>query len=213
MYQKIIWLPIIREERYGFDIRHFNNWPDQYAIWYRQSYKYFESIAEELKEEFKPKEELNDKSKELLVQITNCESICMNIRRSDYVGDPIFHIQPICYYEQWIKRIQSKLWDRQKNIKIFVFSDDVDWCRENLSFGDLEVIYIGKEYAWPKYTHYMRLMWHGKHFVWANSTFCRRSIWQHWNESKMVILPKNWFTDPSISANDLIPDYRNAIRI
>lgn len=212
IYQKIVWLPIIREEKYRFDAKYFDNWPEQYLIWYRQSYKYFESINEELKEEFVPKEELSDKSKKLLEQIKNCESVCVNMRKSDYVNDPIFYVQDNSYYQEWIKIIQEKLW-KGKDIKIFVFSDDVDRCRDNIKFDNIETIYVDKEYAWPKYTHYMRLMWHGKHFVWANSTFCRRSIRQHRNPEKIVILPKNWFVSPEMSVEDLIPDYRKAIRI
>lgn len=213
IYHKIIWQKIIRERwfRYNEEFKK-QSLDNEYIIWYRQSYKYFESINDEIKSEFIPKVPLNELCQNMLDDINNSNSICINIRRSDYTGDPLFYVQDNSYYQEWVKIIKEKLW-YPKDIKIFVFSDDIKRCQENINFDDVETIYVGKEYAWPAYTHYMRLMWNGKHFVWANSSFCRRAIWQNRNSNKIIILPKNRFTNPDMPVNDLIPDYRKAIRI
>lgn len=212
-YQKILWVEIIREEKFGFNRKYLNNneW-DKYIIWYRQSYRYFESISDDLKKEFVPSIQLDERAQKLLTEIINSESICINIRRSDYITDNLFYVQQSSYYQDWVKMIYEKLW-KNTEVKIFIFSDDNDWCKNNIQFDWMSVTYVDGSYWWPKYTHYMRLMWHGKHFIWANSSFCRRAIWQHWNDDKIIVLPKNRFTNSEMLVNDLIPDYWNAIRI
>ena len=42
-------------------------------------------------------------------------------------------------------------------------------------------------------------------FITANSTFSWWAAWLAGDRAKLVITPKEWFKDPSLSADDLIP--------
>lgn len=210
IYQKIVWLPIIREGKFGFDAKYFDNWPDQYVIWYRQSYKYFESIDEELKEEFTPKNIPSNINK-VIEDLSKYETICVNVRRWDFLVDSLLKSKWSDYYFAWLNHITNKIKNKKK-IHIVVISDDIFRCEKNLKFK-YTTIYLKSDTAWDKNQLHRWIMSHCKNFVWSNSSYLWRSIWRNRNNTKNIVLPKEWFSDNSFDDSHIIPDYRNAIRI
>ena len=89
--------------------------------------------------------------------------------------------------------------------KIYVFSDDIEWCRANLSFG-IPTMFVGDEYAGEKGEGHMYLMSKCKYFIIANSSFSWWGAWLALFKDKIVICPKQWFGDASIDTSDLIPE-------
>jgi hypothetical protein len=86
------------------------------------------------------------------------------------------------------------------NSHIFIFSDDIDWCKENLN--------IKYDHTFIENTEPIediRLMTSCNHNVIANSTFSWWGAWLNTNPSKIVIAPKKWFNDSRINIMDLIP--------
>ncbi|HEX6123838.1 MAG TPA: alpha-1,2-fucosyltransferase, partial [Pyrinomonadaceae bacterium] len=87
----------------------------------------------------------------------------------------------------------------------FVFSDDIEWCRTNLSFAG-PTRFVDDDFGPRKFRDDLRLMSACKHFVIANSSFSWWAAWLNPDSDKTVIAPTEWFRDPSLDTRDLIPE-------
>lgn len=164
---------------------------DIYIGGYWQSSCYLKDINDTIIKEFSAKNELKFENTSLYEKITTCESICVSIRRGDYVLDQDFKkLYFICdneYFIEGVNRIRKEI----TSAKVFVFSDDVEWVKNNIDFGCETYYESGKDDVWEK----QRLMSACKHFVISNSTF---SWWaQHLstNPNKIVYAPSKWYPD------------------
>ena len=63
-----------------------------------------------------------------------------------------------------------------KEFSLFVFSDDIEWCQENLSF-DVPTTFVTHDYKGPKFQYYLHLMCLCDHFIIPNSTFAWWAAW------------------------------------
>jgi len=155
----------------------------------------FNHIRDELLIEFTPLSPLLEKNKTLYEKIKDCESVCISIRRGDYVENPeyssIFNICDQKYYEKAIKLI----YDRIVNPQFVVFSDDVNWAKENLNLPVGTLFETGDDPVWEK----LRLMYSCKHFIISNSTFSWWAQYLSRNIDKIVISPNIWKTDSTFS--------------
>ena len=153
-----------------------------------ESPKYFDDIKEVLQKEFTPKYGLLEKNKKLYNQILETNSVCITIRRGDFVSDPHFkknlYVCDEKYFETAINLIKKKI----NNPTFFVFSDDVEWCKKNMKFPKQTYFETGDDPTWEK----LRLMYSCKHFIISNSTFSWWAQYLSTNESKIVIAPSRW---------------------
>jgi hypothetical protein len=97
------------------------------------------------------------------------------------------------------KIVESKV----ENPHYFIFSDDVEWCKENIKFENMTL--VDHSYKGDRFSYYLQLMSNCKHFIIPNSSFAWWSAWLNTNQDKVVVAPKQWFTDSNINTNDLIP--------
>ncbi len=199
-----------REYRKMFDERFFQLPFHVYLEGYWQSEDYFSSIKDVIRSDFSLKQFPDVHGMDLMNRIMNCNSVCLNVRRGSYVSQPFenkFHgTCSIEYFYNAVKRITHDVPD----IKIFVFSDDIEWCRQQLHFNT-ETTIVDHSYAGEKFGLYLNLMSHCKHFVIPNSTFGWWAAWLAKNPEKIVIAPKQWYQDRTIETSRLIP--RGWIRI
>ena len=172
---------------------------------YWQTEKYFFDIRDELREIFKPKNPLTERGQETLRLIKNAgdRSVFLTIRRSDYVKSNFHGVLDMEYYEKSLSIIASRV----QYPVIFVFSDEPEWCKENLKFP-YETIISGN-FDMTTSTHLGRedeelwLMRNCKHAIMANSSY---SWWGAWlNDSGIVIAPERWFISNDKSYKDIIP--------
>ena len=91
----------------------------------------------------------------------------------------------------------------------FVFSDDIEWVKENLNIT-FPVVYLSGIKNIKSYEELV-LMSKCKHNIIANSSFSWWGAWLNTNQKKIVIAPKRWFNDVKLDTTDLIPE--NWIRI
>ncbi len=175
-----------------------------------QSEKYFKDIESEIRNLFTFKLPVLDTSKDFLNDIKSHDSICLNVRRGDFVTSPLYsntlgaltadyYIKAIEYFEGRVTRP-----------KVFVFSDDMDWCKNNLKLK-MPVCFVGHEHAGEKFGNYLQLMKNCNHFVIPNSSFGWWGAWLSKHQDKIVIAPKNWFKDAAMKDKDIVPE--NWIRI
>ena len=125
----------------------------------------------------KPLSEKALKTKEL---INSTNSVSVNFRRTDYVKNPkavaFFGVLGMAYYEEAIRIISKKV----DNPHFFVFSDDIEWCKENFKIN-YPLTFITKENT-DNHIEDFRLMLSCKNYIIPNSTF---AWWPAWlNDSK-----------------------------
>tara|TARA_R110002096_G_scaffold420317_1_gene625327 strand:+ start:903 stop:1688 length:786 start_codon:yes stop_codon:yes gene_type:complete len=96
---------------------------------YFQTEKYFSHCETEVKKEFQFKDNIQRQAKEFLPK---GQLVSLHVRRGDYLDKPDYHTNlQIAYYESAMEKF--------KDHSPVIFSDDIAWCRENLSHISNEV--------------------------------------------------------------------------
>ena len=99
-----------------------------YLTGYWQSYRYFEDAAEAIRAEIRPAWPLSDANRAWLARIEAANAVCLHVRRGDYL-DHRGEAPLLCarsYYDAALAHVRRSVQDAQ----IFVFSDDIAWCRD-----------------------------------------------------------------------------------
>lgn len=180
----------------------FHNYPDDiYLDGYWQSYRYFETVSNFIREEFQIKNHVIQKNLELETEIKNSVSIGVHVRRGDYVTNmraASYHgICSLDYYNSSFEHIGKSI----ANPQFFIFSDDIDWAVKNI-----KTIYPVKfvvDYSGQPQDH-LRLISMCRHQIIANSSFSWWGAWLNSNPNKIVIAPKKWFAFDK-NTNNLCP--------
>ncbi|MFL5812867.1 MAG: alpha-1,2-fucosyltransferase [Bdellovibrionia bacterium] len=172
---------------------------------YWQSEKYFQDIRPSLLNELQLRDQLNQKSQDILKLIQrSSRPVSLHIRRGDYVSNPEaarFHGQcSLRYYEEAIQWFASNMGE----IELFIFSDDIDWCRSNLKTGSSRVVYVDANSASQPEADLM-LMKTCSHHIIANSSFSWWGAWLCTQPGQRVIAPKRWIADPNVKTDDVVP--------
>ena len=153
-----------------------------------ESALFFDDIRPIILKEFTPKLPRIKENDGLYDIINNTESVCVSIRRGDFVDNPnIKKHHYVCtpdYFMRGIQEIESRV----DNPKFVVFSDDIDWVKKNMVFPDGTIFESGNDPVWEK----LRLMYSCIHFIISNSTFSWWAQYLSRNPKKVVIAPKRW---------------------
>lgn len=196
----------IREKEMAFNptVLKTSNNSTLYGYW--QSPKYFQDIASDIRKEFTSfRRPMTVPAQNMLTKIKKTNSVCINFRRTDFVRIPEtlnFHgVMDIIYYQLAITHIAQRV----SRPHLFVFSDDMTWCKDNVDFG-FSTTFVDHDYAGYKFADYLALMIACDHFIVPNSTFAWWAAWLSENPNKIVIAPKKWFRNAAISTSDLIPE-------
>ena len=172
-----------------------------FGFW--QDERYFREVERDVRGAFVFKDELNGEAAEIAKEMGEWDSISVHVRRGDYVKTAVVAKQmggtDIDYYARAVELITKKA----GRPKIFVFSDDVEWCRENLKFSQ-PVAFVPAEIGGRSGSTHMQLMSLSKHNVITNSTFSWWAAWLNRNPEKMVVAPKKWFADGTYA--EIVPE-------
>lgn len=171
-----------------------------YDGWW-QSARYFEDIKESLKRDFNFKEALLPISTALNQLIQSTNSVCLNVRRTDFLKTPELNTTNLNYFLKASEHIAAQV----SNPHFFVFSDDMDWCSANIKLEKYPVTYVFHEHKGQKFGNYLRLMSYCKHFIIPNSSFAWWAIWLNEYDEKIVVAPKQWFNSEVYDTSDLVP--------
>jgi hypothetical protein len=173
-----------------------------------QSEKYFKAIENIIRKEFIVKESPSDLNKCYLDKIRSANAVSIHVRRGDYISDEVTHaVHGVCgldYYREAINLMMAGVDDPQ----FFIFSDDMEWTKANLSIDRYPVTYIDNNTT-ADYED-IRLMSSCKHHIIANSSFSWWGAWLNDYGGKKVIAPKKWFRS-LLTNDDIIPDGWQAI--
>lgn len=127
-----------------------------------------------------------ERTKELIDMMRSTESVSVHIRRTDY----LYLSNNAPALDLLYQRNAMNMMLRKTTLpRWFVFSDDIEWCRENLKDVDGVVFVSGNEdEPWED----MRLMSACKHHIIANSTFSWRGAFLG-KGIGLTIYPIPWF--------------------
>jgi|APSaa5957512535_1039671.scaffolds.fasta_scaffold37831_2 hypothetical protein len=168
----------------------FENTESMYLDGYWQNEEYFKNIHNEIFQDFTLKNSLNREVKKLLKEIKTSCSVSLHVRRGDYMQN--IHTNSVhgtCgleYYQEAVKYMQEKF----KSSIFYIFSDDINWCKENFEFVESKVFVDNTKSAFDD----LELMKNCKHNIIANSTFSWWGAWLNINKNKIVVAPKIWWS-------------------
>ena len=152
---------------------------------YFQSEKYFEKYKKTIIEELKNKDSINPQFDKYYNKLDFKNSVCIHIRRGDYTEDCNVNKFLVCnsiYYNHAIETIKKQI----KAPKFYVFSDDINWVKENIEFGQ-NTIY--ENYDYSSFENF-KVMYSCENFILSNSSY---SWWSHYlANSNIVLAPSVW---------------------
>ena len=159
---------------------------------YWQSPKYFDCRQDI----FKFSNPLDDKSLNLAEEIESSNSVMINIRRTDFINNNFSGY----FGREYVEKAMEKL-DASEKYNFYIFSDDPDWCEENLS--DLGKV-VDHSHKGFKFSNYLQLMMRCKYFIIPNSSFAWWSAYLSKNK-KRVMYPERWIKSYPNPIEDLFP--------
>lgn len=197
---------------FHFSKEFFDSCPDNVNLHdYFQTEKYFENVVDVIREDFSFKEEVTNACLEIISDFHN--PIFIHVRRGDYLNQPDNH--PVCSLSYYEKSLE--LFD--KNSPVFVFSDDLEWCRQNFTddrfliptenpiYNHFSDTNDGRVKSFiPYYDLCMMSMCDGG--IIANSSLSWWGAWLIKNPTQPIVSPTPWFGKnySHFIMNDLIPD-------
>jgi len=110
-------------------------------------------------------------------------SCSIHVRRGDYLNVSHAHpLQSVDYYKKALDIIQPKG-------NIFIFSDDINWCKDNFKFENMVFMEHNSN------INDLKFMSLCENNIIANSSFSWWGAWLNQNKNKKVVCPDHWFGD------------------
>lgn len=164
--------------KYNSDIEKIPDGTDLFG--YFQNERYFNHCEDEILDLFSFRKEITDFS-DLNYPLLN-DSVSLHVRRGDYLNSPEHHpTQDISYYSDALEVIDSK--------NVYVFSDDIKWCENNLNMDGYNWNYVDVENPYVS----MHIMSKCDNNIICNSSFSWWGAWLNKSDNKKVVAPSNWF--------------------
>jgi len=196
---------ILRQFNTGFVENIFNTQGSIYLDGFFQTEKYFIDHEKEIRDDLTLKVPLSNEFRKILDIInTTPYTVSLHVRRGDYVQDQNTNkYHGTCdkeYYKKALEILTEKI---GKNLHIFIFSDDIDWVKENMLIN-YPVTYVSS----PNIKDYeeLILMSACKHNIISNSSFSWWGAWLNKNPDKIVIAPKRWVMKDEKRFKDICPN-------
>ncbi len=107
------------------------NCPNIFYAGFWIDFRYYNKIRPNMLEELRFPPIPNETNKEYLKQIESCFSVGVHIRRGDFLNKNFQWGLPAEYYYQKVNQVKRLFELKEKIPTYFVFSDDINWCKEN----------------------------------------------------------------------------------
>lgn len=189
-----------RERGLGYNSG-FESWgDDSYLHGYWQSERYFAHVADAIRRDFAFPAFSNAQNEEMAAQIGDSLAISLHVRRGDYLTLGAHAVCDEAYYAAALERVLDGL---SGTPRVFVFSDDPDWAKENLPLPVEKIVvdFNGPETDFED----MRLMSLCLHNIIGNSSFSWWAAWLNAHADKRVAGPVQWFGNPKLHNPDILP--------
>ena len=176
--EKIAWQFFPEVLDYPDDLYVSGNWEDE---------RYFADISDIIRQEFTFKRALGTAAQDWKVKILAAEnSVSLHFRHGDFVTQPqrcpSGAILPLDYYYTCVNILK----EQYKNLTLFIFSNNLQWVKENLRAGLPTEFVEGDGLQDIEELYLMSLC---KHNIIAPSTFSWWGAWLNQNPDKKVFMP------------------------
>ncbi len=178
---------------YSFDIN---------SILYEGYWQDISFLIENFNIEFILPSKLDLVNEDLKNKILKMNSVSIHVRCGDYLSPKYVSIYGgICTIEYY-KRAIEYIIQTVDNPTFFVFSDDIEWVKNNITVNN--AIFVSNNNGINSFLD-MYLMSICKHNIIANSSFSWWGAYLNKNKNKIVIMPNKWFNsklpDPNVFDN------------
>lgn len=164
---------------------------------YWQNEKNFKSIRVKILKAFTFSPFVDDKNLELAKKLQGARAASCHVRRGDYLSNPVYGVCNGNYYVRAVTEL-----NKIANPDLYcIFSDDIEWCKENLSdlIGrDKQVVYVDWNRGQESYRD-MHLMSLCHYNIIANSSFSWWGAWLNNHKDKVVLAPEVWMNKPIVN--------------
>ena len=179
---------VLRERAGQFDNRFSRAGPNTYLLGFWQSEQYFADIRPALLADLALASAPTQAEHDLMTDMEQSQSIAVHVRRGDYVTSASTHafhgVCSVAYYQDAVAHIAARV----QRPSIYVFSDDLNWCKANLQFP-----HPTRFVAAASPHRELWLMSVCRHNVIANSSFSWWGAWLGSPEGRVVVAPRHWF--------------------
>lgn len=152
-----------------------------------QGYKYYENNLKELDSLSSLKDSSSVEKFKEEYSFSTKNSVSVHIRRGDFTKKNAgTKVVPKEYYERAVPFFEKLV----VNPTYFIFSDDIEWVKQEMSHLFKDVVYVSSS-SLRDYEEFV-LMKACKHAILSNSTFCWFSTLLTDIDEKVVIYPLNW---------------------
>jgi hypothetical protein len=173
-----------------------------YLDGYWQSQQYFVDNRDEIRKLFAlPRSHAALQSLPTLSAAATEGVVCINVRRTDFVQSVEHDCLPVDYHLRALQKIEAEV---GKRLQPYVFSDDIRWCRANLSFLH-DPVFIQFHPGLHASAAYLECMRQFQYFVIPNSTFAWWAAWLADEANKIVVAPSRWSGSLAPKAVDIVP--------
>ena len=159
-----------------------------------QNIEEFENVIDEVKEQFTFSVKFPDNVENLHNEIqSKNNSVSVHVRRGDFITNPTAYAHNHHMGSGYYQKAMSILEDSYDDLTYYVFSEDIEWCKENIKNDKHEIVFVDDDYASERDSGHLYLMTACNNHIIANSTY---SWWGAFlGDSKITIGPKQWFTN------------------
>ncbi len=161
---------------------------------YWQSWRHVFSVENILLNEIKPKLPISKKNLEFIDSISNENSVFVGIRRGDYVKTTKAMNHYGVFSNNYYLNAMNYIAKRCDSPVFYIFSNDIEWCRSNLDFGNYKVVFRENDKQTDDLEE-LFVMSNCKHAIIVNSTFHWWGAFLNRNPNKIIICPNEWFLD------------------
>jgi hypothetical protein len=193
---------------------------DVTLVGYWQNEKYFSGVEDQVRKDLTLRANPSDKTLAVAHEIENSNSVFLHVRRTDSLSASGLKNHGICP-QSYYQRAASYISTRAPSPHFFIFSDDIEWCKQNIKVFGYPATFVDHNTTGVTESpeHEVRktdngtehedlfLMSRCKHSITANSSFSWWAAWLNQNSEKIVASPKQWFVSGSPhNGSEIVPE-------
>lgn len=159
------------------DTMYYGNW---------ENVNFFSEYKDDFIKMYTPNLPRSEDVEEILASIKRSSkaTIGVHVRRGDKVGNGSLDLE---YYTKAIEEVKKQFGE---NVCFYVLSDGIDWCKKNLNFGNIEVIY--PDYKSDNFVlDDWLILKECNHHIISFSTFSWWAAWLKTSSNHFVVCPEN----------------------